>query len=86
MRNTYPQESRFRLGDRLLTIGQYVIDGVLASSFIQETLTKQWIGRLGLLVLLASLFRQRFHPEVEAENARKKALCLTARLGHLKIK
>jgi len=62
----------------LLTIAQYIFGGVLASSFIQESLTPKWVGGLGVLVLIASLFRQQFHPEINAENARKKASQLQA--------
>jgi len=57
----------------LLTVAQYVIGGVLASSFVQESLTPKWVGALGVLVLVASLFKQQFHPEIDAEQARKKS-------------
>jgi hypothetical protein len=62
----------------LLVIGQYIIGGVLASSFIQESLTPKLVGCLGVVVLIASLFRQQFHPEINAEDARKKASQLKA--------
>lgn len=59
-----------------LTFAQYIIGGVLASSFVQESLTPKWVGALGVLVLIASLFKQQFHPEVTAEDAKKKAFQL----------
>jgi hypothetical protein len=62
-----------KISANLLTIAQYIIGGVLASSFVQESLTPKWVGGLGVLVLIASLFKQQFHPEVNAEDARKKA-------------
>jgi hypothetical protein len=65
-----------KIAANFLTIAQYVIGGVLASSFVQETLTPKWVGALGVLVLVASLFKQQFHPELNAENARQKALRL----------
>jgi hypothetical protein len=57
----------------LLTIGQFIIGGVLASSFVQQSLAPRWVGALGVLVLIASLFKQQYHPEINAENARAKA-------------
>jgi hypothetical protein len=57
----------------LLTVGQYIIGGLLASSFVQESLSPRLVGSLGLLVLLASLIKQHFHPEASAETACKKA-------------
>jgi hypothetical protein len=62
----------------LLTTAQYIFGGVLASSFIQESLTPKWVGGLGVLVLIASLVRQQFHPEINAEDAHKKASQLEA--------
>jgi hypothetical protein len=62
-----------RISDTLLTVGQYVIGGVLASSFVQESLSPKSVGLLGVLVLVASLVKQQFHPELKAEDARKRA-------------
>jgi hypothetical protein len=67
-----------RISNILLTVGQYVIGGVLASSFVQESLSPKWVGLLGVLVLIASLVKQQFHPELNAEDARKKASQLKA--------
>jgi hypothetical protein len=58
---------------RCLTFGQYVIGGVLASSFVQQKTSPQIIGVLGILVLLASLITQHYHPEVAAKVASQKA-------------
>jgi hypothetical protein len=62
-----------KISDTLLTVGQYVIGGVLASSFVQESLSPKSVGLLGVLVLVASLVKQQFHPELKAEDARKRA-------------
>jgi hypothetical protein len=51
---------------------------VLASSFVQESLKPKWVGVFGVVVLIASLFKQQFHPEINAENARKNASKLQA--------
>jgi len=67
-----------KVSGNLLTVGQYIIGGLLASSFVQESLSPKLVGSLGLLVLLASLIKQHFHPEVSAENARKKTAQLKA--------
>lgn len=57
----------------LLTVGQYIVGGLLASSFVQSSLTPMLIGVLGLIVLFASICKQHFHPEVNAANAKGKA-------------
>ena len=62
-----------KLSSNLLIIGQYIIGGVLASSFIQESLNPKWVGALGVLVLIASLVRQQFHPELNADSSKRKA-------------
>lgn len=41
-------------------MSQYIIGGVLASSFVQGLLNPPWVGVLGVLVLVASLFKQQF--------------------------
>jgi hypothetical protein len=58
---------------RSLTFGQYVVGGVLASSFVQTKISPPLIGALGVLVLLASLITQHYHPEVSAQVASQKA-------------
>jgi hypothetical protein len=67
-----------KISSNLLTIGQYIIGGVLASSFVQEALSAKWVGVLGVLVLIASLVKQQFHPEINAAEALKKAAQLKA--------
>src|SRR5579864_3843459 len=61
------------ISGNFLSVAQYIIGGLLASSFVQESLSPRLVGSLGLLVLLASLIKQHFHPEVGADNARNKA-------------
>jgi hypothetical protein len=61
-----------------LTWTNFILGGVLASSFIQETVSPKWTGVLGVLVLVASLIKQHYHPEIDAEVAQKKALRLSA--------
>jgi hypothetical protein len=62
----------------LLTIGQYIIGGLLASSFVQESLTRQTVGILGVLVLLSSLVYQRFRPDIQLRGALRRAMKLKA--------
>ena len=57
-----------------LTFGQYVVGAVLASTFIQQTLSKDAIGSLGLVVLLSSAIQQRFRPDTAARAARRRVL------------
>jgi hypothetical protein len=61
-----------RWADHLLTFGQYVIGGVLASSFVQQSLSPAIVGFLGVLVLIASLIKQQFHPDASARDATQK--------------
>lgn len=77
-RDTQTRRARISAwASNLLSIAQYVIGGVLASSFIQESLTPKWVGGLGVLVLIASLLRQQFHPELDAATARKTVAQIT---------
>lgn len=61
-----------------LVFGQYIIGGVLASSFVQESLTAQIVGLLGVLVLMSSLVHQRYRPDLQASDARYRMLKLKA--------
>lgn len=63
-----------KISSNLLTVGQYVVGGVLASSFVQEALTPKLVGALGVLVLVASLVKQQFHPDLTAADSGRKAL------------
>jgi len=59
-----------------LVFGQYVVGGVLASSFIQSALSKEMVGLLGVLVLVSSLIHQKFRPDVQYRNAKERASLL----------
>jgi hypothetical protein len=65
-------EKRNRFSGGFLTIGQYIVGGVLATSFIQETLSNQITGFLGVLVLVASIIHQRFRPDLKVASARNR--------------
>src|SRR5262249_1995639 len=67
-----------RLSANFLSGAQYIIGGVLASSFAQNALTPRWVGILGVVVLIASLFQQQYHPDKNAAEARRKANRLKA--------
>ena len=67
-----------KVSSNSLIVAQYIIGGVLATSFVQESLKTKWIGAMGVVVLIASLFRQQFHPEINAQEARAKASRLKA--------
>lgn len=56
----------------LLTFSQFVVGGLLASSFIQESLSPNTVGLLGLLVLLSSLINQRYRPDLHATQAKQR--------------
>jgi hypothetical protein len=60
--------------DVLLTTGDYVVGGVLTTSFAQHELPSFLVGGLGLVVLISSMAQQLFHPErIKVHAARKAA-------------
>jgi hypothetical protein len=60
----------------LLTFGQYVIGGLLASSFVQQSLSKELVGALGVLVLVSSLIYQHFRPDIQLRGSLGRAFRL----------
>jgi hypothetical protein len=66
------------LASSILTFGQFIIGGLLATSFLQENLSKSVIGVIGLLVLTSSLVRQYYHPDIQAAAATGRAAKLKA--------
>ena len=79
-RNLLERQENFaswnKVSSNLLTFSQYVVGGILASSFIQENLSSQVIGAIGVIVLLASLIHQRFRPDAAAIGAKKRVIRL----------
>lgn len=75
-----PRFSSHYLTKQYLVVTQYIIGGLLASSFVQGSLNSKWVGVFGVLVLVASLFKQQYHPEGNAEIARVKAVQLKSLL------
>ena len=69
-------EKTNRWSGGFLTVGQYIVGGVLATSFIQETLSGQIIGFLGVLVLVSQIVHQRFRPDLRAASARSRVVRL----------
>ena len=65
-----------RISMHSLTFCNYVIGGALASSFVQSSISKEYVGLLGVIVLVASLIQQRFRPDVQYRNARERASLL----------
>ena len=61
-----------------LTFSQYIVGGILATSFVQEALPKEVVGFLGLLVLIASLVHHRYRPDIYSRGARERAVQLRA--------
>jgi hypothetical protein len=72
----YEKRNRWSAGS--LSFGQYVIGGILATSFVQESLSPQIVGFLGVLVLVSSLINQRFRPDLKATGARIRVAKLRA--------
>jgi hypothetical protein len=61
---------------RLLTFIQFIVGALLTTSFVQDTLSKQNIGVFGLIVLISSLLRQYYRPEVQASGARERVFLI----------
>jgi hypothetical protein len=59
-----------------LTFGQYIIGGVLATSFVQTIVSSSAVGFLGVLVLVSSLVHQRYRPDLKARNAKERTVSL----------
>lgn len=64
---------RARWATNSLVFGQYVIGGAMATSFLQRSLSPNVIGIFGVLVVVASLLKQHYHPETNAQSAWQKA-------------
>ena len=67
---------RNKLSGGLLTIGQYIVGALLATSFIQEYMSNVMVGILGLVVLFSSTIHQKFRPDLKAAAAKSRALKL----------
>ena len=61
-----------------LTFSQYIVGGILATSFVQEALPREVVGFLGLLVLVSSLVHHRYRPDIYSRGARERAVELKA--------
>lgn len=70
----------FRISDFLFTFSQFVVGGLLASSFLQDRLSKDIVGCVGLIVLFSSLMRQQVHPDLKSIGAYKRVIFLKALL------
>jgi hypothetical protein len=62
-----------QLAGWLLTFGQFIVGGLLASSFLQQALSKELVGTLGLFVLASSLVRQHYKHEFRSSLAKSRA-------------
>lgn len=69
-----------RWSNNLLVGGQYVVGGLLASSFIQQSLPPQLVGVMGLVVLGATIVHQRYRPDVKYRITREKISLLRSTL------
>lgn len=73
------QESSAKWNNRAagsLVFGQYIVGGVLATSFVQQSLSTQAVGLLGVLVLISSLIHQTYRPDIQTRGARERAMLL----------
>ncbi len=72
-----------KLSNRFLTSSQVIIGAFLASSFIQESMSNNITGFLGVLVLVSSAIHQQLRPDVEVRDANLRILELRHLLRHL---
>ncbi len=73
MEDQLSRKKRSKFASNALTVGQYILGGLLASSFVQQSMNPTWVGAMGVLVLVASLIKQNFHAEIDANDAQRKA-------------
>jgi hypothetical protein len=66
------RKKKSSLASNTLTVGQYIIGGLLASSFVSQYMNPVVTGSLGVLVLLSSLIKQNFSPDIDASDAKRK--------------
>lgn len=66
-----------------LRFAQIILGGAITSSFVQQSISKQWIGFLGLLVLLSTLVDEAYKPSQKASIARYKSSRLKTILRRL---
>lgn len=78
LRQQYNLAKAHRVGGGSLTFGQFIVGGLLASSFVQDHTSKTLVGLLGLLVLASSIIRQHYKPESSSIAARERAVTLKA--------
>jgi hypothetical protein len=69
--------------NNLLTFGQFVVGGVLASSLVQAYLSPQLVGLIGLIVLMSSLVRQTYRPDLVTAAAGQRSAKLRALVREL---
>ena len=65
-----------------LTFGQYIVGGILASSFVQNGFPPQMVSILGLLVLLSSFIQHHFRPDIHLRASTERLARLKALLRH----
>ena len=66
------KENFSQLSNGLLIFTQYVIGGLLLSSFVQQNFTSGTIGSLGVVVLAATIVNQKFRPDLNASVSKTK--------------
>ncbi len=64
--------------NNMMIFGQYIVGGVLASSFLQESLSPSIVGALGLIVLISSTAQQHYKPSQRVVAGKKRCSVLKA--------
>lgn len=64
---------RFKALANSLVFGQYIVGGILATAFIQQNFSPNFVGIFGVIVLSSSLINQRFKPQYIASRANERA-------------
>jgi hypothetical protein len=70
------KETWNKISSNLLIFSNFVVGGLLASSFIQESLSSDTVGLIGMIVLSSSLIHQKYRPDAIADKAKIKAIKL----------
>ena len=69
--------------NNMIIVGQYIVGAVLASSFIQESLSTNIIGLLGLIVLISSTAQQHYKPAQKVIAGKKRSSLLKSKIREI---
>ena len=76
LRRIQSSKLRANVSSNSPAFGQYIVGGILATSFVQENMAEVVVSFLGVLVLVSALIREQFKPDQQKAIASKVELVL----------